>query len=70
MTDKALLKLGHGTGLWSQTQQQFKDSTEWLEKKKEKNQIVAVIQSESRPQPGLNTVVGFYSHKPQWPKQV
>lgn len=40
------------------------------EKKKEKNQIVAVIQSESRPQPGLNTVVGFYSHKPQWPKQV
>lgn len=34
-------------------------------KKEEKNQIVAVIQSESRPQPGLNTVVGFYSHKPQ-----
>lgn len=33
--------------------------------KKEKNQIVAVTQSESRPQPGLNTVAGFYSHKPQ-----
>ena len=50
----SLHETGSSTGQWSQTQQQIYNRM----CEKEKNQGVAMVQSESRPQPDWNAVVG------------